>query len=272
MVRRTVVCLLAGGSLFAPQAFAHDPVFGLGPHTLFKGGVEVHTGYHREEAGSDTDNEATLAFKYGLTGDWVIGADLPYKRIREADQSSSGVGDLTLTSKYRFWRRDSLALQESAAVLLGVDLSNGDETKEPALGNGATDWFAGLTYGYEGRKWYRWAAIRHRFNGENDQSLRAGDKTLVDLVVGLRLTPTPYTEPDTVWMLELNGEHSQRAELNGASLANSGGTEWFVSPGLMWTQRNFAVKTGVQVPLGSDLNGRQDDSDYRFKLELEWHL
>lgn len=26
------------------QAHAHDPVFGLGPHTLFKGGTEVHIG------------------------------------------------------------------------------------------------------------------------------------------------------------------------------------------------------------------------------------
>lgn len=35
------------------------------------------------------------------------------------------------------------------------------------------------------------------------------------------------------------------------------GTEWFLSPGLMWTLRNFAVKTGVQLPIASDLNGRQ---------------
>ncbi len=272
MIRRTAIGLLAGTSLLASQAWAHDPVFGLGPHTLFKGGYEIHVEYDREEAGSETENEAAVALRYGLTGDWVIGAELPYKRISDETESSSGVGDLTLTSKYRFWRRDTLALQESAAVLLGVDLSNGDETKDPALGNGATDWIAGLTYGYEGRKWYRWAAIRHRFNGENDQGLRAGDKTLLDLVVGIRLEPTPYTAPDTVWMLELNGEHSQRAELNGAGLANSGGTEWFVSPGLMWTKRNFAVKTGIQIPVASDLNGSQFDSDYRFKLELEWHL
>ncbi len=29
--------------LFIPDALAHDPVFGLGPHVLFKNGVEIAT-------------------------------------------------------------------------------------------------------------------------------------------------------------------------------------------------------------------------------------
>lgn len=272
MRRKTAVCLSLGVSFLTTQAFAHDPVFGLGPHTLFKGGYEIHIGYHNDKTGGEKANKAVVELKYGLTGDWVIGAGLPYQRISEEAESASGISDLTLTSKYRFWRRDSLGLQESAALLLAVNLGNGDETAQPALGNGATDLITGLTYGYEGRKWYRWAAIRHRFNGENNQGLQAGDKTLIDLVVGVRLKPTPYTKPDTVWMLELNGEYRQRAKLNGQNLINSGGSEWFISPGLMWTKRNFAVKTGVQIPVTRDLNGQQDDSNYRFKLELEWHL
>lgn len=75
-----------------------------------------------------------------------------------------------------------------------------------------------------------------------------------------------------MWLLELNGERGQQARLKGAALADTGGTEWFLSPGIFWTQRNFAVKAGVQLPIASDLNGRQDDSDYRASVELEWHL
>ena len=51
-----------------------------------------------------------------------------------------------------------------------------------------------------------------------------------------------------------------------------GGDQWFLSPGLMWTLRNFAVKTGVQLPLYDDLAGNQDADDYRALVELEWHL
>ena len=157
-------------------------------------------------------------------------------------------------------------------MLVNVKLDTADDDTTPALGTGTTDTVVGLTYGYEGRKWYRWASVRYRRNGKNDAGLRRGDRFLLDLVGGIRPRPTGYLEPDTVWLLELNGEHGRRAELNGAELANTGGTEWFLSPGIFWTRRNFALKAGVQIPIASDLNGEQEESDFRARLVLEWHL
>lgn len=253
-------------------ALAHDPIFGIGPHVLYKGGVEVHTGADAEEAGDDRENEVAVEVTYGLTGDWAAGIALPRVDKDEAGTSSTGAGDVELFTKWRFWRHDTLGLQESAAVLVNVKLDTADDDTTPALGTGTTDTIVGLTYGYEGRKWYRWAAVRYRRNGKNDAGLRRGDKVLLDLVGGIRPRPTGYLEPDTVWLLELNGEHGRRAELNGAELANTGGTEWFLSPGIFWTRRNFALKAGVQIPLASDLNGEQEESDFRARLVLEWHL
>jgi hypothetical protein len=109
-------------------------------------------------------------------------------------------------------------------------------------------------------------------SGENDIGLRRGARLLLDLVGGIRPRPTRYLQADTVGMLELNGEYGRRAELNGVELAHTGGTEWFLSPGLMWTKRNFAIKAGVQLPIASDLNGSQEESDFRAKSVLEWHF
>ena len=121
---------------------------------------------------------------------------------------------------------------------------SGDENQTPALGTGTTDTILGLTYGYEGRKWYRWSSLRYRLNDENDAGLERGDKILFDLVGGIRPTLTKYLEPDTVWLLELNGEYGKRARLGGVALPDTGGTEWFLSPGIFWTKRNFAIKAG----------------------------
>ncbi|HSH43753.1 MAG TPA: transporter [Arenicellales bacterium] len=239
---------------------------------LYKGGVEVHLDAARDKAGSEREDEAAVELTYGLTGDWAAGIELPYVRSEEGSESARGAGDVSLFTKYRFWRHDTLGAQESAAVLLKVKTDTADENETPALGTGSTDTILGLAYGYESLKWYRWASVRYRFNGENDASLRRGDKVLFDLVGGWRPTPPSYYEPDTVWLLELNGEYGRRAELNGVDLANTGGTEWFLSPGIFWTKRNFAVKAGVQIPIASDLNGDQDETDYRAKLVLEWHL
>lgn len=261
-----VVTLLA--LFISTPAWAHDPVFGLGPHTLFKGGYEFHAGVLREEAGDETETEYALALKYGLTGDWVIGVEAPFIDLNIPGSSVSGQGDIAVSTKYRFWRNDQPGVQESAAASLATVFDTADKT---ALGGGATDVIAGLTYGYEGRKWYRWAALRYRRNGTDETGLDRGDKVLLDLVGGIRFKPTDYLEPDWVWMLELNGEYTRRAERGGVELANSGGTEWFVSPGLMWTYRNVAIKTGVQVPVASDLNGTQTETDYRATLEFELH-
>jgi Putative MetA-pathway of phenol degradation len=259
-------------SFIGGPAWAHDPIFGLGPHVLYQGGVEITPDIRLDERGDKRDIESNMELTYGLTGDWAAGVELPYAFKKAGHEESDGLGDFRLFTKYRFWRHDTLGAQESVAALLKVNLDTGDADESPALGTGATDTILGLTYGYESRKWYRWASARYRLNGENAGGLQRGDKFLVDLVVGIRPTPTTYLEPDTVWMLELNGEFGQRADLNGATLRDSGGVEWFLSPGVFWTIRNFAIKAGVQIPVYADLNGNQDESDYRAKVVFEWHL
>ena len=260
------------GGLFAAVAQAHDPIFGMGPHVLYQGGVEVATKLHDEQQGSKHETEFELELTYGITGDWSAGVELPYARKRGTGTSASGVADVSAFTKYRFWRRDSLGLQESAAVILKVKTPTGSTSTSPALGSGATDVLAGVAYGYESRKWYRWASLRYRQNGRDATGLKRGDKILGDIVGGIRTKLTGYREPDTVWMLELNGEFGQRADNNGTLNANTGGSEWFLSPGIFWTKRNFAVKAGVQIPIYSALNGTQAKSDYRAKAILEWHF
>ena len=271
MKRMSVVIVgLVTNLIGAAQAWAHDPVFGLGPHVLYQGGVEVAPGLDLDRRGGERETELGLELVYGITGDWSAGIELPY--VDRKENGAGGGGDMKLFTKYRFWRHDTLGVQESAAVLLKVKADTGDEHKTPALGSGTTDTILGLAYGYEGRQWYRWAGVRYRHNGEDDTGLRRGDKVLLDLVGGIRPRPAGYYEPDTVWLLELNGEYGRRAERNGVELANTGGTEWFLSPGLFWTRRNFAVKAGAQIPIIGNLNGNQEKTDYRVRLVLEWHL
>ncbi|HEC18341.1 MAG TPA: hypothetical protein ENI97_03270 [Gammaproteobacteria bacterium] len=266
---------LAASALLATTSgnvLAHDPVFGIGPHVLFKDGIETAIEVAQEKAGEEKESELALEIVYGITGDWAAGIDVPYARKDDGMDTSRGLTDLQVFTKYRFWREDSLGLQESAAVMLAINGQNGDENATPKLGNGATDAILGLTYGYESIKWYRWASARYILPGKNDAGFQKGNKWLVDFVAGWRPKTPEYTKPDTVWLLELNGEIADRAELNGMSLANSGGTEWFVAPGIFWTTRNFAIKAGVQLPIASELNGTQDKSDYRAKMSFEWHL
>jgi len=265
--------LLGLGAIVATgTASAHDPVFGIGPHVLFKDGMEAAVEVHQEKAGTKKASELAVQVVYGITGDWAAGIDVPYASRDNGTDNSGGIADLQAFTKYRFWREDSLGLQESAAVMLAINADNADQKASPPLGNGATDAILGLTYGYESIKSYRWASARYILPGKNSADFQLGNKWLVDFVIGWRPVPPEYKKPDTVWLLELNGEITDKAELAGNTLTNSGGNEWFISPGIFWTTRNFAIKSGIQIPVASDLNGVQEKSDYRFKTTFEWHL
>jgi hypothetical protein len=259
-------------TLAATTVRAHDPIFGLGPHVLYQGGVEIAPTFHLEQAGEEREIEAALELTYGITGDWAAGIEVPYVWKAEDDEHADGIGDVALFTKYRFWRRDTLGVQQSAALALKLHTSTGDPRNDPPTGSGSTDLTTGLAYGYESRRWYRWASFRYRFNGENARGFQPGDKIKLDLVGGVRPWLTGYLEPDTVLMLELNLEHQFSHALRGRQLPDTGGTELFVSPGVFWTLRNFAVKAGVQIPVLRALEGDQPGSDYRVKLVLEWHM
>tara|TARA_R110001599_G_C12272072_1_gene661598 strand:+ start:924 stop:1736 length:813 start_codon:yes stop_codon:yes gene_type:complete len=262
----SIVALLLG--IFVETASAHDPVFGVGPHTLYKGGVEIHVDTLSEKSGSESTTDSELRLKYGLTGDWVAGIGAAYIRGEDGEE---GRGPTNFSTKYRFWRHDTFGAQESAAVLGAVILDDGDRIgRVKPKGN---DYLLGLTYGYEGRKWYRWASARRRFNADTTTGAERPDVWLLDLAGGIRFVPTEYNEPDWVWMLELNGEIADHVTARSPSKTRRrGGNEWFLSPGLMWTYRNFAIKAGMQISVLDDLEQPQEVDDYRAKIEFEWHL
>jgi len=276
---RKSACMMAAGLLLLAlprNAMAHDPVFGLGPHVIYEGGVEISPELDVSQSGSTRGQDLTfLKVAYGINADWTVGSELPWALRQNSYGQANGLGDLRFFTKYRFWHKDGPGVVDSMAALLKVKFDTSKQgastATKPALGTGTTDVILGLTYGHESLTWYRWASVRYRRNGHSGGK-KVGDKVLVDLVAGWRPTMPEYLKPDMVWVLELNGEYGRRGSLDRLSLVNDGGTELFLSPGFMWTVRNFAIKGGVQLPVFSNLNGIQTKTDYRAKLELEWHL
>ena len=175
-VRILAAGLAAAFAALGPTpARAHDPVFGLGPHVLYKGGIEIAPEFHTARRPGSRESELGLELTYGLTGDWSAGIELPYARREAGARRSGGAGDLRLFTKYRFWRHDRLGVQESMAVALKVIADTAAGGRDPALDKGATDAIAGLAYGYESRRWYRWASVRYRANGRGPGGLERGD-------------------------------------------------------------------------------------------------
>ncbi len=274
-------------------ASAHEPLFSLGPRTIYKGGIgiEFKTGLlsksklfqNGDEISDAKDQAATrLVFSseiiYGVTRDLAITAQIPvvYRRFEETisgireKRSSSGLGDVSLRSKTRFWRRDTLGVQESAAIILGIKLPTGDEKVALPLGSGSTDFLFGLTAAHEGRRLYLFGDLRYKLNTEaNNRS--QGDVFFYDAALGFRPVLTDYYRPDLVLLLEMNGEIGRKDKFLGVSNANSGGEILWVGPNFLLSYRNLMLKGGVRFPVVQDLNGTQLAADYEGVVAVESH-
>ncbi|MFQ5444480.1 MAG: transporter [Nitrospinales bacterium] len=165
------------------SAFAHEPIFGLGPHVIYKGGVGVEVEIDGDRSSSNKETERELAIDteiiYGITPDLSATLVIPgildkLEETETGDQSSAGFGDLSIRMKYRFWRRDSPGTQDSAAIILGGKFPTGDENKKPKLGSGSADFLLGLAAARESRRWYFFGDFRYRLNTEADP-FKAGD-------------------------------------------------------------------------------------------------
>ncbi|MFQ5736449.1 MAG: transporter [Thermodesulfobacteriota bacterium] len=253
-------------------AHAHEPVFGLGAHTLYKGGYGLEIEFTGEKAGDEREDAVDYKLSYGVTPDFTIGLAMPQViEKKEGGQEASGLGDMTLHAKYRFIRVDAPGSTTGVAVNLAVKLPTGDETKRPKLGTGSADFITGLAVSREGLRHYFFSDVRYRANSEANGT-RKGNLFFFDIAYGIRPWKVRYLKPDLVILAELNYEKAGMARTNGTKDADTGGRTFFISPGFLLSYRNVMFKGGVQVPLSQDLNGTQEELDYRALLSVEFHL
>jgi len=267
---KTILCGVVSLLLLKiTPTFAHGPIFSPGPETLYKDGIEFQLDYYRSKSARASENEQAIGLGYGITQDWEISVELPYLTANEDGSKNSGTGNVQLETRYRLWRMDSFGKQDSITGFVTAVLDTAKQTINPMLSYGANDFIVGLAYGQESLIWQRWASLSYRFNGENDDGLNRGDQLFADASIGWRSEMPQYYKSDTLWMIELNVEHSQTSQQNNISLKDSGGTEVFISPGVIWAYRNIALKGGIQLPIYNNLKGDQNNADHRIKFSID---
>lgn len=265
--------------LFALPASGHEPAFGLGPHTIYKGGIGLELEYEQSKKEGDGKKifarNLHLEMIYGITEDLSFTLALPQinksKSSYTSKVSSSGLGDITLRGKYRFYRKDSFGATRQIALISGIKTPTGSRSGKLALGSGSFDFLTGLAYGYESRLWYYFGDIRAKLNTAymND---REGHTLFYDLAFGVRPFRTEYLSPDLVTLIELNGELEGKEKEDGLADNNSGGHILSVSPGALLSYRNIMLKLAVKLPVLQNLNGNQPEEKYEFVTGIEFHL
>lgn len=278
MLRRSggewAVYLLGWGCvlLWSSPSYA-DPIVGVGPTTLFSLGTAVRGlgVYTRLSEGANrlTIWEAPLLALYSPRRDLNVVVSLPYvsKALTLEDgrrRGTEGLGDMRLFALYRFFRKDRPQGTVEATLLGGLKLPTGDSARRdaqgrlpPALqpGTGSVDGLAGLTLGSISRRWGLYFGTLGKVNTEA-QGFKAGDAISYNLTVQYQLFPDwPTPELSQLNLgVELVGTTATRDAVLGVAVPESGGTEFFLAPGLQYfLGPRWAIETAVEIPISRGL-------------------
>ncbi len=270
-IRRFCTPVFAYG--FASLVFAHEPVFSLGPETIWDGGWGL--GGEFEFDGDKNENTSALHYEviYGVTTDLSLSIAIPQILARKAaGATAKGLGDIQVRAKREIYRKDLLGAQHKITVIAGVKLPTGDDDARPAVGSGTTDYLLGVSYGYESRTLYQFLTARHRLNagaGGNDP----GRRFTLDGAVGYRPLQREYTQWDLVVLLEGNAEVFSGYQTGGASSAGDVNSRIMLGPSVLFSPNpRWMVKGGAQTLVFDNLGGTQDRAKNRFMFGVETHF
>lgn len=207
--------------------------------------------------GREADELSALTtITYGLTRDWSLGLDAP---IVWRDQSDGehlddlfGLGDFSLTAKYRFFQEDLGPVDTVRAALIGgvqAPTGSGDLSSH--------SWdpiFGGVFMLITGRHGLTQSLVYQLNTGTIEDPWRAGggkaDLLRYDTAYAFRFEPEAYTaQTKAAWyaVLELNGMY----ETNGDN-------EVMLSPGVLIEARTWALEATVQVPVFAEIDHRPE--------------
>lgn len=241
----TTVFALSLALVPAAPAFA-TTIFGVNPRTQFFDGTAIRSFglFQRSSKAGETMEVWTVPVvaSYAPRTDLALTLSIPYlfKRLEKDTptgrevRESDGFGDTAFSLKYTFWRKDAPFARDQMAVLGGLTLPTGSDTRTDSLGklppalqlgSGSVNAVLGLAAGRTTRRWNIEGGIVAHINSEAND-FRAGNFVTYDLAVQFQTYPD-FPTPDLSqlnWTLELNGKTAARDEMGGVKQPDSGGT------------------------------------------------
>ena len=237
----------------------HEPVFGVGPHTTWRGGW----GLELELESEGGELVVPVELLYGVTEELTVTAVLPFR-----DPLGNGsLGSVGFRAKWRLATSFSEGRMDALAVIGGVTVPRsvgGISTGGPVV-------LTGVAAGRESRRWYYFAGARAAFQLP-DEGLNPGDLVLLNLAWGIRPWLTEFDAPDLVLLVEANGRLAGHTSVNGQRVSASGGRVLSLAPAFKLSYRNVMLKGGVDIPVWEHFNdpGRSEDVTILAALELHW--
>jgi hypothetical protein len=237
--------------------------------TVYKGGAITPRVYLiRQHLGSLKLNRQliNLSLSYTPSPRLQLEAEVPVSRTSFHDTSTSGsevgLGNITVWSKYRFFRKVKTYGDRQAAARFGLELPTGKKDA-PNLNaqafvrqqltpiNGGLSPHFDLAFSQAGGRIIFGGNAEAIFRSERD-GFRLGHEQRLNTDFEYVLLPREYTKPggELFLILETTFVHRGTGRLNSAPVPGSKATEYYLAPGLQYAARpRFVVEGSVQFPV-----------------------
>ena len=244
--------------VFTNSSFAHEPLYGLGPDVLFKGGLNPHLTFHFNKR----ELESEMAFGYGITRNWT--GVLEMSSVKEG--SNFHLGSYMIKSNYRFLKIDKPGLSYKASFVSELIMPF-ENTKVENGEHNEKSFNCTFTAGQESLKWYWFVNAgfeKNLISGsfEKENYFRYG------VTLGARPFKPDYYKPDIVFLIETTGKYYQKAIIEPVVTENKNGSNINIAPTFIFTYRNFALRGGLQFGVYNSENILKTETNGKITIEL----
>lgn len=201
-------------------------------------------------------NNLSLFFTYAFT-----------PLLKDGSQKSRGLEDYFIQLEYAFYNQSTAYYSDQATLLANFTTPTGSVTKNPPTGYGCPSFFLGGTF-Y--RTWVDWIAFTCQgaiLPSSNNQT-RIGNQYLYQFGLG-RNIPSPQGSI-WAWMIEVDGQYSEKNRINKSLDPNSGGNVIYITPSLWYSTKEITLQIGISLPVTQHLYGKQRKFDYAINFNSAW--
>ncbi len=218
---------------------------------------------------------------YGFNAKLTLFGVVPYldKRLEVntplgwLSRGDSGLGDATFLARYTLWQRNQPGSTMRLAPFVGLKIPTGTDDKQDSLGtlprplqlgSGSWDPLLGMAFTWQTFDWEFDSAVSYKIRTTAD-GYRFGDQAEWDLSYQRRVWPREIGGgvPGFLYLvIESNVLWAQPDRTADQHVSDSGGTTWFLAPGIQYVTKRYVVETAVQIPIVQNLNGLSLKNDF----------